>query len=236
MPQHRCRAHCELARAANAPRVPEKRTRKILFPRQQPTTPTPAHTARCHPVSTAAAILNGDHRRLRRHLCPWPARILLFGFTQGAHSHSTTIRVYVAGEGQSGAPIRASAGKHLVDAEHVPRVNADAKVERILAGVLHHVLVARHAGGLKRLGRDLLLLHRHHVGGEGEVIDRVLLLASVVDADLRVCGRAQAPEPFANPLQARRATGRARAQAALQRRRSPGTPRLKRDLGYGLFF
>ena len=85
-------------------------------------------------------------------------------------------------------PIGAGAREHLVDAEHVPRVDAHAQVERLLAGVLHHVLVARYARRLERLGGDLLLLHRHHVDGEREVVDGDLLAARVVDADLRVCG------------------------------------------------
>merc|ERR1719231_1653548 len=51
--------------------------------------------------------------------------------------------------------IGAGAREHLVDAQHVPRVHADAQVERVLAAVLDHVLVARDARRLERLGRDL---------------------------------------------------------------------------------
>jgi hypothetical protein len=55
-------------------------------------------------------------------------------------------------------PIRAGARKHLVDAQHVEGVHADAQVEGLLAGVLGHVLVGRHAGRLQRLGRHVLFL------------------------------------------------------------------------------
>lgn len=55
-------------------------------------------------------------------------------------------------------PISTGAGKHLVDAQHVEGVHTHAEVERILSGVLHHVLVARNAGSLKRLRGDVLLL------------------------------------------------------------------------------
>merc|ERR1719198_851957 len=82
--------------------------------------------------------------------------------------------------------IGTSARKHLVDAQHVPRVHTDTQVELILARVLHHVLVAGHTRSLERLRRELLLLDRDEVAGEGELVDAKLLLASVVDADLRV--------------------------------------------------
>mmetsp|Transcript_41504 Transcript_41504/g.93785 ORF Transcript_41504/g.93785 Transcript_41504/m.93785 type:complete len:213 (-) Transcript_41504:80-718(-) len=82
--------------------------------------------------------------------------------------------------------IGARAGKHLVDAKHVPRVHADTQVEGLLAGGLHHVLVAGDTGRLERLRGQLLLLHTHHVSGKGEVIDRVLLLARIIDANLGV--------------------------------------------------
>jgi len=48
-----------------------------------------------------------------------------------------------AGRDPERAPIGSSARKHLVDAQHVVRVEADSQVEVILAGSLDHVLHSR---------------------------------------------------------------------------------------------
>ena len=137
-------------------------------------------------------------------------------------------------------PVSAGAREHLVDAQHVPWVHADTQVEGVLAGVLHHVLVARNTGGLKRLGRDLLLLNRDKVSGERELIDAVLLLARIVDANLRIC---VVGNHRRRPRQSIRVDHRFRviftlessASLAHARRHAPGTPRQYRDFGYGLF-
>lgn len=55
-------------------------------------------------------------------------------------------------------PVSTGARKHLVDAQHVEGVGADAHVEVVLSGELGHVLVRRHAGRLESLGGQLLLL------------------------------------------------------------------------------
>lgn len=55
-------------------------------------------------------------------------------------------------------PVSTGARKHLVDAQHVERVGADAHVEVVLSGELGHVLVCRHAGGFEGLRGQLLLL------------------------------------------------------------------------------
>ena len=53
-------------------------------------------------------------------------------------------------------PIGTSAGKHLVDANNVERVDTDADVESILTGGLGHVLVASNTTSLKGLRGDLI--------------------------------------------------------------------------------
>lgn len=58
-------------------------------------------------------------------------------------------------------PISTGARKHLVDAEHVEGVGADAHVEVVLSGELSHVLVRRYASGLEGLRGQLLLLVGH---------------------------------------------------------------------------
>jgi len=50
------------------------------------------------------------------------------------------------------------ARQHLVDAQHVERVQAHAKVETFLTSLGHHVLVSRNTAGFHRLGADLFLL------------------------------------------------------------------------------
>ena len=74
-------------------------------------------------------------------------------------------------------PISTSAGKHLVDAQHVEWVDAYPQVEGVLACILDHILVGCNPGSLQRLAGDLLLLptaarvvskrRRPMIGGSG---------------------------------------------------------------------
>ena len=89
--------------------------------------------------------------------------------------------------------VSTGAGKHLVLPDRVERVRPRADVVGLLAARLDEVLVAGHAGGLQRVGRDLLLLARHQVGDERELVDRRLLVAAVEDADLGVRHAAAVP-------------------------------------------
>jgi hypothetical protein len=59
-------------------------------------------------------------------------------------------------------------------------------MESFLAGHLDEVLVGADTGGLEGLGAQLLILVRHHVDAEREVIDGSALAAEIEDADLRV--------------------------------------------------
>ena len=63
--------------------------------------------------------------------------------------------------------ISAGAGQHLVDAQHVEGVHADAQVKGVLARMLDHVLVGCDAGCLQSLRGDLLLLPAAG-GGKGQ--------------------------------------------------------------------
>lgn len=78
------------------------------------------------------------------------------------------------------------ARQHLVDAEHVEGVCADAEVEGVLTCRLGQELVGADTGCLKCLRRDLLILKREHVHAAGEVIDVCLLAAQIERADLGV--------------------------------------------------
>ena len=86
-------------------------------------------------------------------------------FLQAQFTHNTTparhCRTHTCLE-----PVRTSARKHLVDAQHVERVHAHAQVERVLARILHHVLVGCDPCSLERLGRDVLFLP-----AAGEAVD-----------------------------------------------------------------
>mmetsp|Transcript_29965 Transcript_29965/g.26532 ORF Transcript_29965/g.26532 Transcript_29965/m.26532 type:complete len:94 (+) Transcript_29965:385-666(+) len=61
-----------------------------------------------------------------------------------------------------------------------------ADVERFLAATLDHVLVAGNASGLQSGGRELLLLVRHQVGHEGELVHISLLGSAIEDSDLSI--------------------------------------------------
>ena len=65
-------------------------------------------------------------------------------------------------------------------------VSSDTEMERVLSGGLGNVFVASDPGSLQSFGRQLLLLVRDQVGHKGEEVDRRLLVADVVDADLGV--------------------------------------------------
>jgi len=82
--------------------------------------------------------------------------------------------------------IGTSARQHLVDADDVVRVDADAEMESFLSSNLDEVLVGANTGGLESLGAQLLVLVGHHVDAEREVIDVGALATKIEDPDLGV--------------------------------------------------
>jgi len=82
--------------------------------------------------------------------------------------------------------IGSGTGQHLVDAEYVPRMNADAKVEGILAGELGNILVGANAGRLERFAGKVLAFHGDKMYTHGEFLYRGLLLSQIIDTNLRV--------------------------------------------------
>jgi len=82
--------------------------------------------------------------------------------------------------------IGTSARQHLVDADDVVRVGADAEMERLLSRGLHHVLVGANTGSLESLGGQLLVLVGDHVDAQGELVDIGLLATEIEDANLGV--------------------------------------------------
>lgn len=98
-------------------------------------------------------------------------------------SHGT-VGLAVSATHTSLEPIGTSAGKHLVDTDHVEGVHTDTQVERVLTRGLGDVLVGTDTGSLESLRGDLLVLVADKVGAEGEVIDGSLLAAKIINADL----------------------------------------------------
>ena len=82
--------------------------------------------------------------------------------------------------------ISACAGKHLIDADDVPRMYSDPDVETLLSCVDLHVFVSGDTGCLQRLRRDLLLFVRDHMDASWEHVPAGLLLATVVHSDLGI--------------------------------------------------
>lgn len=60
-------------------------------------------------------------------------------------------------------PISAGTTQHLVNAQHVERVDTDSDVERVFAARLHQVLVGADTTRLQSLRRDLLELVGQHM-------------------------------------------------------------------------
>jgi len=82
--------------------------------------------------------------------------------------------------------ISTGTAQHLVNANNVEGMYADAKMERVLSGCLAYVLVGTNTSGFKGLGRNLLILVRDGVGTERKVVNASTLATQVEDADLRV--------------------------------------------------
>jgi hypothetical protein len=79
-----------------------------------------------------------------------------------AHPGGCAVR-FAIGTAHAGLQaIRASARKHLVDAQHRERVHAHPDVVSLLASVLDEVLVAGHTRCLECLRADVLLLPTAH--------------------------------------------------------------------------
>lgn len=81
---------------------------------------------------------------------------------------------------------RACARKHLVDANDVVRVCAHAHVEAVLATELYKSLVGGNTCSFKCLAGQLLTLVGHKVHNGRKLVHRCLLVADIVDSQLRI--------------------------------------------------
>ena len=82
--------------------------------------------------------------------------------------------------------ISTGARKHLVDTSHMEGVSTHSHVERVLASVLHQVLVGSNTSSLQSLRRQLLTLIGQKVSHEGISIDASGLVTDIEDANLGI--------------------------------------------------
>jgi hypothetical protein len=82
--------------------------------------------------------------------------------------------------------ISSSTRQHFVDPQHMERVHSDTQVERILASILGHVLVASNPSCFQSFTRNVLFLPADQMYAEGEFVHPLLLHTHIVDANLRV--------------------------------------------------
>ena len=68
-------------------------------------------------------------------------------------------------------------------------VHTDTQVEGVLSAGLGDILVCANTGSFESFGSDLLVLIADKVAAEWEVIDRRLLAAKIVNADLKKAGK-----------------------------------------------
>lgn len=83
-------------------------------------------------------------------------------------------------------PISSCAGKHLVDAQNVERVDANTEVESVFSSSLGDVLVHDNASSLKSLGGELFLLLGNEVHDKGKLVCVCPFGADIIDAQFGV--------------------------------------------------
>ena len=66
------------------------------------------------------------------------------------------------------------------------RMHADPHVERVLAGRLGYILVGANTGSFKGFTRQLLILIRHEMTTEGELVNGCTFTTQVKNADLEI--------------------------------------------------
>lgn len=97
-------------------------------------------------------------------------------------------------------------------------VDTDTHVERVLARRLGDVFISADTGGFEGLGGELFVFIGDKMAAEGELVDGGTFTTQVKDADLVEVGLFREVKSW-----------------KFGRTFGSGTPRLYRDLGYGLF-
>jgi len=102
------------------------------------------------------------------------------------HTGDRAKRLAISTTHSSLEPISPSAAQHLVNTQHVKRVQPNSHVESILAARLDQVLVGANASGLQSFRAYLFVLSRHQMYAGRKFVHAGLLATQVIDADLRV--------------------------------------------------
>ena len=63
-------------------------------------------------------------------------------------------------------------------------MDANTEMERVLASRLGHILVSTDTSSFECFRRQLLVLVRHEMAAEGEIVDRGTLAAQIIDTNL----------------------------------------------------
>ena len=135
-------------------------------------------TARELELSTAKSLLS-----------MWAIRVFATDWQKNltdANTSTNTLGLTKSTPHASLKPISPSTWQHLVDTQHMERVNPDPQVESILARKLGHVFIASNACSFKCLTGDILLLPTDQMDTEGELINSLLLHANIIDPDLGI--------------------------------------------------
>ena len=82
--------------------------------------------------------------------------------------------------------ISPGATKHLVDAKHMPWMDADPQMETFLTTVLDEILVARNTSCFKSLRGELFSLTGNQMHRRWEHLTGCFLHSSIIHTDLRV--------------------------------------------------
>lgn len=83
-------------------------------------------------------------------------------------------------------PIGTGTRQHLIDANHMERMQTHADMELIFAAVLHQILVAADTSRLQGFAAQLLVLIGDQMHAQRKILDGGLLTTQIEDADLGI--------------------------------------------------
>lgn len=81
-------------------------------------------------------------------------------------------------------PVSSGTRQHLVDTQYMEGVDSDTNVKLVLPTVLYHVLVGTDAPRLQSLTGQLLMLIRHQMNTQREIVHWRFLGPQIIDSDL----------------------------------------------------
>ena len=141
---------------------------------------------RHHNLLATRELHGSTTQRLHSHLLLVVLRTNRNQRLTDSHASHQTVRLSEGVTHTGLQSISAGARKHLVDTGHMERVSTHSHVERVLASVLHQVLVGSNTSSLQSLRRQLLTLIRQKVSHEGIGVHASGLVTDIEDADLGI--------------------------------------------------